>query len=113
MGGLAAGAHAPRFQRRGPSLGLPTASWGRHPQPASTPGVACAADRRPSPAQGGWGGPGYLLQNAVAVGLAALLALAAGDVALKLLVVAYSLVAAGFRYTVIALLLLVLISLFR
>ena len=54
--------------------------------------------------------PEFLVQNALALVLIALVALSVGNILLKLAIVAYSLVAAGVRYTVIGIFLGLLLT---
>ena len=54
--------------------------------------------------------PEFWVQNLLAAGLLAVLALSAGNVALKLLVVAFSLTSAALRYCIIAILLMVVLA---
>ena len=56
--------------------------------------------------------PEYYLQNGLALALIALLGLSFGNILLKLIFVAYALLSAAFRYTVISLFIIVLFALF-
>lgn len=78
--------------------------------------AACQADT-PSPLsmwvqEGERQVPEFFLQNVLAVGLITLLGLSVGSVLLKLAFVTYALLAAAFRYTVVAFLIIVLFALF-
>lgn len=56
------------------------------------------------------GDPEFVVENFLALILIALCTLAAANIALKLLIVAYALLAAGVRYTVVGLFLAVLLT---
>lgn len=56
--------------------------------------------------------PEFFLQNALALALLALLGLSFGRILFKLVFVGYALVAAAFRYTIVAILIIVLFAIF-